>query len=114
MPNNKPYEVEQDIIKLLKGGKIQRKKERSVYDFNVVNANGVNESLSRYKGKTLLILNVYERCKWSTQIRDLKQLHEKYQKYGFEIIAFLCDQFEDEENFDYGAMSDKQIVRWHS
>ena len=47
-------------------------KKRTVFDFNAVNINGENESLSKYKGKVLLILNLYHKCRWTPQIRDFR------------------------------------------
>ena len=40
-----------------------KKKETSIYDFNVVNADGQNVSLKIFKGKVLLIFNMGKNSK---------------------------------------------------
>jgi glutathione peroxidase len=69
----------------------------SIYDFEVKNANGETVSLSDYKGKVLLIVNTASRCGFTPQFQDLQKLYAKYQKYGFEILGFPCNQFGEQE-----------------
>ena len=65
----------------------------NLYDFRVKRINGEMESLSKYKGKVVLIVNIATHCGFTPQLNDLEELYEKYQDKGFEILAFPCDQF---------------------
>jgi glutathione peroxidase len=65
----------------------------SVYDFSVKTINGMEESLSDYKGKVLLVINSATHCGFTPQYNGLQQLYEKYCDKGFEILDFPCNQF---------------------
>ena len=54
-------------------------------------------SLEKFKGKTLLIVNVASRCGFTSQYTGLQSLYEKYKDKGFEILAFPCNQFGSQE-----------------
>ncbi|MBB3868421.1 MULTISPECIES: glutathione peroxidase [Parageobacillus] len=69
----------------------------SIYDYEVKNADGETVSLSDYKGKVLLIVNTASHCRFTPQFQDLQKLYAKYQKYGFEILGFPCNQFGEQE-----------------
>ena len=64
-----------------------------VYDFKVKNDLGKEVSLSEYKGKVLLIVNTATKCGFTPQYKELEALYEKYNKEGFEILDFPCNQF---------------------
>ena len=72
----------------------------SVYDFSVKNVEGGMTSLSEYKGKVLLIVNIATGCGLTPQLEDLEKLYQKYNKEGFEIIGFPCGQFLDQNPED--------------
>lgn len=65
----------------------------SIYDFNVINNEGKEISLSQYKGKVLLIVNTATGCGFTPQYESLENLYEKYKDQGFEILDFPCNQF---------------------
>lgn len=65
----------------------------SIYDYTVKDAEGNMVKLSEYKGKTLLIVNTATGCGFTPQYEGLQDLYEKYQKQGFEILDFPCNQF---------------------
>ncbi|XP_050227965.1 probable glutathione peroxidase 8 [Mercurialis annua] len=70
----------------------------SVHDLTVKDAKGNDVNLSRFKGKVLLIVNVASKCGMTnSNYTELNQLYEKYKDQGFEILAFPCNQFGDEE-----------------
>jgi glutathione peroxidase len=50
----------------------------SVYDFTMKSIDGKDVSLSVYKGKKLLIVNVASECGYTPQYKDLEQLSKKY------------------------------------
>ena len=69
----------------------------SVYDFSVKDIDHQEISLEKFKGKTLLIVNVASRCGFTPQYTGLQSLYEKYKDKGFEILAFPCNQFGSQE-----------------
>lgn len=71
----------------------------SIYDFSVPTSSGV-QSLSDYKGKAVLIVNTASRCGYTPQYKGLQAIYEKYNKDGFEVLAFPCNQFGEQEPGD--------------
>lgn len=70
----------------------------SIYDFTVKDIRGNDVSLSQYRGKVLLIVNVASKCGWTnSNYKELNILHEKYRTQDFEILAFPCNQFAGQE-----------------
>ena len=64
-----------------------------IYDFTVKNRKDEDISLKSYKGKVLLIVNTATRCGFTPQYDELENLYEKYNKEGFEVLDFPCNQF---------------------
>lgn len=74
-----------------------KEKEMSVYDFTVKNIDGEDISLSKYKGKVLLIVNVASKCGFTPQYKGLETLYEKYKNENFMILGFPSNQFSNQE-----------------
>ena len=78
-----------------------------IYDYKVKDKEGNDVSLKDYEGKVLLIVNTATGCGFTPQFDGLQDLYEKYQKHGFEILDFPCNQFgnqapgSDEEITDF-------------
>ena len=70
---------------------------KSIYDLSVKDIDREEISLEKFKGKTLLIVNVASRCGFTSQYTGLQSLYEKYKDKGFEILAFPCNQFGSQE-----------------
>ena len=70
---------------------------KSIYDFSIKDIDHEEISLEKFKGKTLLIVNVASRCGFTSQYTGLQSLYEKYKDKGFEILAFPCNQFGSQE-----------------
>ncbi len=68
----------------------------SVYDFSAKDAQGEWTSLTNYKGKVLLIVNTATACGFTPQYQELQALYLKYQKEGFEVLDFPCNQFKNQ------------------
>ncbi|RWS46194.1 glutathione peroxidase [Arcobacter suis] len=69
----------------------------SIYDFNVKTIDGQEISMSKYKGKVLLIVNVASKCGFTSQYEGLEKLFEKYKNEDFMILGFPSNQFANQE-----------------
>ncbi len=69
----------------------------TVYDFSARSIGGVEESLAKYRGQVLLIVNVASRCGFTPQYRGLQALQETHAARGFNVLGFPCDQFGHQE-----------------
>jgi glutathione peroxidase len=69
----------------------------SIYDIPVKDIDGNPTTLSAYKGKVLLIVNVASRCGFTPQYTALEATYKKYSDQGFVILGFPCNQFGGQE-----------------
>jgi len=72
----------------------------SVYDFTARDIDGKERSLSEFRGKLLLIVNVASQCGFTPQYKGLEALHRKYAEKGVEVLGFPCNQFGKQEPGD--------------
>jgi glutathione peroxidase len=72
---------------------------KSVFDFIVKDINGQDISLSQYKGKFLLIVNVASKCGFTPQYKGLEELFEEL-KDNVVVLGFPCNQFGSQEPGD--------------
>ncbi|MGQ9642775.1 MAG: glutathione peroxidase [Ignavibacterium sp.] len=79
----------------------QTQKEEKVKDnissIKVKDIDGKDVNLSDYKDKVLLIVNVASYCGYTKQYAGLQDLYKNYKDKGFEILAFPCNQFGNQE-----------------
>ncbi len=72
---------------------------KSVFDHTVKDINGQDVSLSQYKGKFLLIVNVASKCGFTPQYKGLEELFEEL-KDNVVVLGFPCNQFGAQEPGD--------------
>jgi len=70
---------------------------RSIYEISLPRLNGEEASLSEYRDKVVLAVNVASKCGFTPQYAGLQQLHERYSARGFSVIGFPCNQFFGQE-----------------
>lgn len=70
---------------------------KTVHDFTVKDIDGKDVSLSKYKGKTLLIVNVASMCGNTPQYKDIEALYKKYQSKGLVVLGFPANNFLGQE-----------------
>lgn len=73
------------------------KNMNTIYDFNALTIDGKEISLSEFKGKVVLIVNVASKCGFTKQYKGLQELYSKYKDKGFVILGFPCNQFMSQE-----------------
>lgn len=66
-------------------------------NFKMKTLDGKDVSLSNYKGRVVLIVNVASECGLTPQYEQLQALHEKYGAKGLAIIGIPCNQFGKQE-----------------
>lgn len=70
---------------------------KNIKQITVKDIDGKSVNLSDYKGKVLLIVNVASYCGYTKQYAGLEKIYEDYKDKGFEILAFPCNQFGEQE-----------------
>lgn len=78
---------------------MKRKVERhrvSIYNYEYKNNAGEIVSMSKYKGKVLLIVNTASKCGFTPQYLTLQRLYQDYSPH-LEVVAFPCNQFGGQE-----------------
>ena len=77
--------------------KVDAKYEKLFFDHSIKNINNETVDLNKYKGKTILLVNVASKCGFTKQYTGLQDLYEKYKNRGFYVIGVPSNQFGGQE-----------------
>ncbi len=66
-------------------------------DIPVRDIDGRERTLSDFKGKAILIVNVASKCGYTSQYDGLEKLYQQHKKEGLVIAGFPCNQFFGQE-----------------
>ena len=66
-------------------------------DFTMKRLDGSQESLTDYRGKVLMLVNVASRCGYTPQYSGLESLYQRFQGKGLEILGFPANNFGAQE-----------------
>ena len=72
--------------------------KKAALDINVTTIDAKEISLSKYKGKVLLIVNVASECGFTPQYEGLEKLYQTYKDDGFMVLGFPSNQFGNQES----------------
>jgi len=70
---------------------------KTFFDFKINSIDGNELDLSKFKGKSLLLVNVASKCGFTKQYSDLQNLYELYKEKGFIVIGVPSNQFGSQE-----------------
>jgi glutathione peroxidase len=69
----------------------------SVYEIRIADLQGNALDLGRFRGMTVLVVNVASRCGLTPQYATLEELHKTYSDRGFSVLGVPCNQFGGQE-----------------
>lgn len=69
----------------------------NIYDIHIKDSSNKEVSMSKFEGKTLLIVNVASKCGLTPQYKGLQTLYEEYKDRNFVVLGFPCNQFGGQE-----------------
>ena len=81
----------------ISGNNVNADYEKLAYDFNFKDLDGSPLSLSNYKGKVIVAINVASQCGFTNQYEDMQQVWEKYQSKGIVILGIPSNDFGKQE-----------------
>ncbi|HEY9127307.1 MAG TPA: glutathione peroxidase [Acidobacteriaceae bacterium] len=85
-------------------GAVEATKHKSIYDYSLVALDGKVVSLSAYKGKALLIVNLASKSIYSDQIAALNDIEKAYADKGLVVLGIPSSDFGSEELTDSAAV----------
>jgi len=88
-------------------------KQKSIYDYSLVGVDGKDFSLSSYKGKVLLIVNLASQSIYKNQIGALENLQKTYADKGLQLIGIPSSDFGAQELADNTAIQHYYLETEH-
>ena len=77
----------------------------SIHQFTVTDIKGEKVSLSKYKGKVLLIINTASKCGFTPQLDGMTAIYNEFKDQGFEVLAFPSNDFAGQEPLNGEAIA---------
>ncbi|XP_069088761.1 glutathione peroxidase 7 [Pleurodeles waltl] len=86
------------VALLLLALSLSHQKDKDFYTFKVVNIRGKLVSLEKYRGSVSLVVNVASECGFTDEhYKALQQLQRELGPSHFNVLAFPCNQFGQQE-----------------
>ena len=86
------------------GNSVSANYEKLAYDFRFKDLDGGVLSLSEYKGKIIIVINVASQCGFTNQYEDMQKVWQKYQDKGIVMLGVPSNDFGKQE-----PISNKEI-----
>ena len=71
--------------------------QSDILNTEVTTIDGDKTTLEGYKGNVLLIVNVASKCGLTPQYEQLENIQKAWEKDGFTVLGFPCNQFGKQE-----------------
>ena len=75
-----------------------------IYDLSAPLLDGTAESLGKWRGEVLLVVNTASKCGFTPQYEGLEALQKRFASRGFSVLGFPCNQFGNQEPGDAAAI----------
>ena len=85
------------IVIFFLGNKVSADYDKLAYDFKFKNLDGSDLSLSEYKGKIVVVVNVASQCGFTNQYEDMQNVWEQYQSRGVVMLGVPSNDFGKQE-----------------
>jgi len=69
----------------------------SLYEVPLTLIDGTETTFDRFRGKTVLVVNVASKCGFTPQYAGLEALYERYKDEGLVVLGLPCNQFLGQE-----------------
>jgi len=76
---------------------------KAFHEHSFKDSDGKTINFSKYKGKTLLVVNTATGCGYTPQLRGMQKLAKSYDEDKFEVLGFPSNSFNQE------SLNDKKI-----
>ena len=84
----------------------------SIYNFKATTLQGKEIDFSEFKNKTILIVNTASKCGLTPQYEGLEKLYQQYKNNDFVILAFPCNQFNNQEPGDSTSIKNNCLINY--
>ena len=74
------------------------KYEKIFYDFSITSIDGNPLDLKKFKGKTILLVNVASYCGFTKQYNDMQKLWDMYKEKGLIVLGVPSNSFNQEKD----------------
>jgi glutathione peroxidase len=78
-------------------GKAEAKYEKLFFDLSIEGINNKTINLDKFRGKTILLVNVASKCGFTKQYTGLQTLYDNYKDKDFLVIGVPSNQFGGQE-----------------
>lgn len=85
---------------------------KEIYHFKVNSLQGVEIDFTSFKNKTLLIVNTASKCGFTPQYKGLEALYQKYKDKGLVVLAFPCNQFNNQEPGNATSIQNNCLINY--
>lgn len=85
---------------------------KEIYHFKVNSLQGVEIDFASFKNKTLLIVNTASKCGFTPQYKGLEALYQKYKDKGLVVLAFPCNQFNNQEPGNATSIQNNCLINY--
>ena len=84
-----------------------------IYQFSAKNNKNETVQLKEFSNKVLLIVNTASSCGFTPQYKGLQKLYADLEPQGFEVLAFPCNQFKQQESGSNDEIKQFRDLNFH-